>query len=123
MTTTILSSVSAWALVVLGLAHVSFGLVKFNAPLRAALSSGFIGQFASPEIRRTAFWFVLFGIPLTLAGHLAVVASGRGDFVMLRVIGGYVFVASLIGVAAFPRSPFPASLAVSCLLILASLGF
>lgn len=59
-------------LVALGLGHIGFGLVKFQAPLRQAFSSGVIGKFESPEIRRSAFWFVLFGLPLVLAGHLAV---------------------------------------------------
>lgn len=123
MTSTLLSSISAWALVALGVAHIAFGLVKFKAPLLDAVSSGFVGRFSAPEIRRTAFWFVLFGIPLTGVGHVAVVAASNADLALLRVIGAYVFAASLIGVAAFPKSPFPASLGVSFLLILAGYGF
>ena len=110
MSSTLLSSISAWALVALGVAHIAFGIVKFKSPLREAISSGFVGKFSTPEIRRTAFWFVLFGIPLTLAGHVAVLAVGNADLALLRIIGAYVFAASLIGVAAFPKSPFPASL-------------
>ncbi|MFZ6749932.1 DUF6463 family protein [Undibacterium sp. Ren11W] len=123
MPSTLLSSISAWALLALGVAHIAFGVVKFKAPLREALSSGFVGRFSAPELRRTAFWFVLFGIPLTLAGHVAVLAAGNADLALLRIIGAYVFVASLIGVAAFPKSPFPASLGVSVLLLLAGYGF
>ena len=123
MPNTFLSSVSAWALVVLGVAHIAFGVIKFKVPLREAISSGFIGSFSAPEIRRTAFWFVLFGIPLTLAGHVAVLAASNADLALLRVIGAYVFAASVIGVAAFPKSPFPASLGVSFLLVLAGYGF
>ena len=85
--------------------------------------AGFVGRFSEPEPRRTAFWFVLFGLPLLLAGHLAVRAAGRADNDLLGLVGGYVFATSLIGVAAFPRSPFPASLIVSVLLILAGRGF
>ena len=120
---TLLSSISAWALVALGVAHIAFGVVKFKAPLREAVSSGFVGRFSAPEIRRTAFWFVLFGIPLTLSGHVAVLAAGNADLALLRIIGAYVFAASLIGVAAFPKSPFPAALVVSFLLVLAGYGF
>jgi Family of unknown function (DUF6463) len=123
MQSTLLSSISAWALVALGVAHIAFGFVKFKAPLREAVSSGFVGRFSAPEIRRTAFWFVLFGVPLTLAGHVAVLASGNADLALLKVIGSYVFAASLVGVAAFPKSPFPASLVVSFLLVLAGYSF
>ena len=123
MSSTLLSSIASWALVALGLAHIAFGIVKFKAPLREAASSGFVGKFSAPELRRTAFWFVMFGLPLTLAGHIAVRAAGSADLALLRIIGGYVFAASIIGVAAFPRSPFPASLVVSVLLVLAGYGF
>lgn len=123
MPSTLLSSISTWALVVLGLAHVAFGIVKFKAPLREAVSSGFVGKFSAPEVRRTAFWFVLFGLPLILVGHIAVRAAGTADLALLRIIGAYVFAVSLIGVAAFPKSPFPASLVVSVLLVLAGYGF
>jgi len=103
-------------------AHIAFGVVKFKRPLLEAASSGFIGKFTAPEERRTAFWFVMFGLPLVLAGHIAVYALGTGDLSLHRIIGGYVFVASLVGVIAFPKSPFPASLLVSVLLILAGFG-
>ena len=123
MPSTFLTSFSAWALVTLGLAHITFGVVKFHAPLLQAVSSGFVGTFSTPEISRTAFWFVLFGLPLVLAGHVAVRAARIGDLVLLRIIGSYVFVTSLLGVAAFPASPFWASLVVSVLLVASGLGF
>lgn len=123
MSTTPLSSISAWALIVLGFAHVAFGIVKFKNPLREAVASGFIGKFYAPELRRTAFWFVLFGLPLIGVGHIAVRAAGTADIGLLKIIGGYVFAASLLGVAAFPKSPFPASLVVSVLLLLAGYGY
>lgn len=100
-----------------------FGIVKYKAPLCEAVSAGFVGKFSAPEVRRTAFWFVLFGVPLILAGHIAVRAAGNADLALLRIIGAYVFAVSLIGVAAFPKSPFPASLVVSVLLVLAGYGF
>ncbi len=123
MPATLLASISSWALVALGVAHVGFGIVKFKTPLLEAVASGFVGRFGMPEVRRTAFWFVMFGLPLILAGHIAVRASDRGDLSLLRIIGGYVFATSLVGAAAFPKSPFPASLLVSVLLVLAGLGF
>ena len=123
LTSSLLAVVSSWALVTLGVAHIAFGIVKYRAPLRDAVVAGFVGRFSEPEPRRTAFWFVLFGLPLLLAGHVAVRAAGRADNDLLGLVGGYVFATSLIGVAAFPRSPFPASLIVSVLLILAGRGF
>jgi len=118
-----LALASAWALVALGVAHIAFGMVKYRTPLRDALKAGFIAQFSAPESRRIAFWFVLFGFPLLLAGHLAVHAAVRGDLETLGLVAGHVMVISLIGVAAFPRSPFAVSLAVSALLMLAGHGF
>ena len=123
MPPTLLASISSWALVTLGLAHVGFGIIKFKAPLIEAISSGFVGKFSVPEVRRTAFWFVMFGVPLILAGHIAVRASASGDLSLLGIIGSYVFATSLVGIAAFPKSPFPASVLVSVFLVLAGLGF
>ncbi len=123
MQKTLLSIVSAWSLLALGGAHIAFGLVKFKTPLLEAAREGFIGKFKTPEIRRTAFWFVIFGIPLLLAGHVAVRAALNSDIGLLRIIGFYVFVVSVIGVVAVPKSPFIASLVVSVLLVLAGYGF
>ncbi len=92
MTATPLSSISSRELLILGLAHVAFGIVKF-------------------------------GVPLILVGHVAVRASGCGDLALLRSIGGYVCATSLVGVAALPKSPFPGSLLVSVLLVVAGFGF
>lgn len=123
MPSSLLAATSAWSLVALGVAHLVFGVAKYKAPLRDALKSGLVDAFSALESRRTAFWFVLFGLPLLLAGHIAVRATDRGDLELLSLVGGYVLAISTIGVAAFPRSPFPASLAVSILLILAGNGF
>ena len=122
MTTTPLATVSSWALFALGATHIVFGVIKFREPLSQAVASGFVGKFAAPELRRTAFWFVMFGLPLLLVGHVAVRAAGGGDLALLGLIGAYVFAISLIGVAAFPKSPLPVSLVISVLLLLAGLG-
>lgn len=123
MSSSLLGTVSSWALVALGVAHIAFGINKYKAPLREAITSGFVGRFAATQSRRTAFWFVIFGIPLVLAGHVAVRAVGRGDLALLGLVGGYVLATSLIGVLAFPRSPFLGSLVISVMLILAGQGF
>jgi uncharacterized membrane protein HdeD (DUF308 family) len=106
----------AWALFVLGIGHIAYGLVAFKAPLAAAVAAGFVGKFNAPELRRTAFWFLIFGPLLMLAGHAALHAVAIGDLSLLRIVGAYALVTSLIGVAAFPKSPFIAALLVSALL-------
>ena len=117
------SSVIAWLLFVLGVAHVVVGLIKFRGPLRDAVAAGFVGEFQSPEVRLTAFWFTLFGLPLMLAGHVAVHAAAVGDLGQLRVVGGYVLVTSIVGVVAIPKSPFWVPLALSPLLLAAGSGW
>ena len=117
-----MTSSVAWFIFVLGIAHIICGLVKFKSPVAEALSAGFIGQFAAPEIRRTAFWFLIFGPLLMLAGHVAIHASATGDLELLKILGIYSFVTAHIGVIAFPRSPFWATLVASPLLVAAGYG-
>jgi hypothetical protein len=73
-----MSTVIAWIMFALGVAHVVFGLIRSKTPLREAASAGLIGQFSAPEIRRTAFWFLFCGPLLMLAGLVAIhgVATG-----------------------------------------------
>lgn len=118
-----MSNLIAWLLLLLGVAHIGYGLVKFKAPLSEVMAAGFVDQFKTSELRRTAFWFVAFGPLLMLAGHAAIHAVAIGDLGLLKIIGGYALVISLVGVAAFPRSPFLASLIVSPLLIAAGFGW
>ncbi|KQV91732.1 DUF6463 family protein [Rhizobacter sp. Root1221] len=113
---------AAWALLALGLGHVAYTFAKFRGPLKAAAGDGFTNQFKWPEERRTALWFALFGPLLILAGHTAVHAAAAGDMALIRIVGGYVFTTSVIGVAAVPKSPFLLSLPVSGLLLARSLG-
>ena len=112
-----MSKVVAWAVFLLGAGHILFGVMQFQAPLLAAVTDGFIGQFAAPEIRRTAFWFVMVGPLVMLVGHLAIHAVRAGDFKVLKVIGIYMLIFSAVGVAAFPVSPLWAPLLLSLLLL------
>ena len=116
-----MSKAVAWAVFILGVAHIFFGVARFREPLLGALMDGFIGQFAVPEIRRTAFWFVIAGPLVMLMGHLAIHAVSVGDFKVLKVIGAYMLIFSAVGVAAFPASPLWAPLLLSLLLI--ALGY
>ena len=118
-----MSNTIAWLLFALGVAHIAYGIVKFRGPLSEVMAAGFFGQFKMSEVRRTAFWFVIFGPLLMLAGHTAVHAVAVGDLDLLKVIGSYALVISVVGVAAFPKSPFWASLIVSPLLIAAGYGW
>jgi len=117
-----MSLVVVWLLFALGVAHVLVGLIKFQVPLSEAAAAGFVGKFQAPEVRRTAFWFTLFGVPLMLAGHVAVRAVGAGDLGLVKVVGVYVLVTALIGVMAIPRSPFWIALGLSPLLVAAGFG-
>jgi hypothetical protein len=118
-----MSKAVAWAVFALGVAHILFGIVRFKAPLFDAVMAGFSGQFASPEIRRTAFWFILMGPMLMLAGHLALHAVAVGDLKVLKLIGSYMLVVAAVGVVAFPVSPLWAPLVLAPLLIAAGYGW
>ncbi len=123
MQPTTLAFAAAWSLLILGVAHIAFALVRFKRPLYEAVKDGFIGKFALPELRRTAFWFLIFGLPLMAAGHAAVHAVSAGDLVLIRILGYYVSVTSIIGALAFPKSPFSASLIVAVMLVAAGYGW
>ncbi len=113
----------AWAVFALGGAHIIFGILRFREPLTEALLAGFSGQFMLPEIRRTAFWFLICGPMIMLAGHLALHAVEQGDLRALRLIGYYMLASSIVGVTSFPVSPLWAPLLLSLPLIAAGYGF
>ena len=117
-----MSNITAWAVFYLGVAHIVFGVVRFRVPLAAAVMAGFAGQFMRPEARRTAFWFLMCGALFMLAGHVAVHAVAVGDLKLLKVIGIYLFISSLIGVVAFPISPLWGPLLLSLLLMASGYG-
>lgn len=113
----------AWILFVLGIGHVAYGLVMFRAPLIEAVAGGFVGQFKRTEARRTAFWFVIFGPMLMLAGQTAIHAVAQADFALLKLIGVYTLIISAIGLLAFPKSPFLAAFPVAVLLMAVGYGW
>lgn len=112
----------AWLLIALGVGHVLYGFYRFGTPLREAVADGFGGRFGKPEVRRTAFWFVILGPMLVLTGHLALHAASVGDVSAIRLIGLYLLGVSLVGVCAFPRSPFSAGIVVAVLLLAQAWG-
>ncbi len=118
-----MSKATAWAVFILGIVHVVFGIARFKVPLAAAVADGFVGQFAVPEIRRTAFWFLMAGPLFMMAGHLAIHAVAVDDLRVLKLIGIYMLASSIVGVAAFPVSPLWAPLVLSLPLIAAGFGW
>jgi len=118
-----MSSPIPWLLFLLGIAHVIYGSLKFKQPLLEALAAGFVGQFGLPEIRRSAFWFVMFGPLLMLAGQVAIHAAAINDPYLMRLVGRYLFVVSALGALALPKSPFLVGLAISLLVLAVGYGF
>ena len=117
-----MANAAAWFMFGLGIVHIIFGVVKFKGPLADAVSAGFVGQFAMPEVRRTAFWFLIFGPLLMLSGHVGIHAVAQGDLALLRILGTYALTTAVLGLAAFPKSPFWAPLVVAPMLIAAGYG-
>jgi hypothetical protein len=118
MTTTL-----AWLLFALGIAHIGYAFVKFRTPLLEGISAGVVGQFGSPEVRRTAFWFAMFGPLLMLAGQVAVHAAATGDLSLYRLVGLYLLAVSIVGVVVIPKSPFLLGTLISALIVAAGYGF
>ncbi|TFC93253.1 hypothetical protein E3T28_11890 [Cryobacterium sinapicolor] len=116
-----MSTIAAWILFFLGLAHIAFGIVKFRKHIAHAISGGFINKFKETEAYG-AFWFLMSGPPLMLSGQIAVHAISVGDFYALKVIGIYTLVSAVIGVIAFPKSPFWGMVVLAPLLIAAGYG-
>jgi len=117
-----MSNIVAWAQLILGIIHIVFGIARFRAPLTDAVAAGFIGKFQVPEARRTAFWFLMCGPLLILSGHIAIHAVAVNDLALLKIIGTYTLGSSIVGVVAFPKSPFWSSIILSPLLIAAGYG-
>ncbi len=118
-----MSNTIAWSLFILGIAHIAYGLLKFKKPLSDALSEGFYNRFEPFDDRKLAFWFVLFGLMLMLAGHAAIHAVTVNDLNIVKIISYYAGVISLIGLIAFPKSPFSVSIVIAILLIAVGYGF
>jgi Family of unknown function (DUF6463) len=112
-----MANFASWALLILGVAHVLFGFVKFRTPLLASVRAGFIGKFSSSELQRTAFWFVIFGPLLMMVGHLCIRAAAVEDYETIRIVGLYATLVSIVGISAFPKSPFIVSLVVALMLV------
>jgi uncharacterized membrane protein HdeD (DUF308 family) len=101
-----MANFAAWSLLVLGVLHVFYGVIAFRVPLLAVVAEGFVGQFSKHEAQQAAFWFVIFGPLLMMAGHLCIHATAKGDYDTMLLVGTYMSIISLVGFAALPKSPF-----------------
>ena len=118
MTTTL-----AWLLFALGVSHIAVALLKFREPLLEGIRAGVIGKFSAPEVRRTAFWFIIFGPLVMLAGQVALHAAATGDMVLYRLVGLYLLAVSVVGVVVSPKSPFSVALLIAVPMVAAGYGF
>lgn len=105
----------SWFLVVFAILHLLVGVIRFRPAFVEAVKSGFVGQFSTLELRKTAFWFMISGLLVMLIGHLGIQAASQGDLRFFKTTGIYLFVVSMLGISAVPKSPFWG-------LLLASLG-
>lgn len=114
--------IAAWGLFVLGVLHLLMGLARYRAPLSDAWAEGFFGKFQRIDQRRLAFWFTIVGPILMLVGHVAVYAVHEGNLGLIRIIGFYLLPVAVIGVCAFPKSPFWAPIILAPILIAGGCG-
>ena len=118
-----MANLASWLLFALGMGHIVFALVRYRTPVADAVTAGFIGQFSVPEVRRTAFWFLIFGPMVMLVGQVGIHAVAQGDLALLRLLGSYTFAMAVLGTAAFPKSPFWATLVLTPVLIAVGYGW
>ncbi len=115
--------IAARTLLIAGVLHVIFGIIRYRAPLLEAVAEGFVGRFMHSDTRRLAFWFILFGPFLTLLGQVSLQAIDRGDLGLVRTIGGYLLAAGVVGVLAFPKSPLWSVLPIALVFVGAGRGW
>lgn len=113
---------AAWTLIALGLGHLIFGLVRFRVPVADALAAGFVGKFYAPQVRQTAFWFLIFSPLVMCLGQVALHALAQADLALLKMVGIYALTTAVLGVAAFPKSPFWGVLVLAPVLIAGGMG-
>ncbi|WP_317202689.1 DUF6463 family protein [Janthinobacterium sp.] len=115
--------IAAWCVFSLGLGHVLTGLVRYRQPFKETVAEGFFGKFQGIDTRRVAFWFTIFGLLVMLSGHVAVHAVADANLALLRIIGIYMLIVSVLGLCAFPKSPFWGILIIAPVLIAGGYGY
>lgn len=105
-------------LVILGMVHVAFGLVRFRQPIGEALREGFFGRFGQNDARRVAFWFVSAGPLISLIGGFLRHAAMVDDYTLSLPTGIVLTALATLGVSAFPKSPLWALLPPAIMLLI-----
>ncbi len=98
-----------------GIGHVITGVIIYRPQLAAISNDGFINAVLPHFDRRAALWFILFGVMVSMSGHLLIHAARVGDLVTVRIAAWYLLGVSSVGTLTQARSP-------SSLLILLSLA-
>jgi hypothetical protein len=107
-----------YTMMALGVGHAVWGLIAYRSGLRQIARAGYIdsvgdGLFRtdhSKDERAAAFWF-MFVAPITvLAGYLGEAAIRSQDRRAMTTAGIATTFLAVAGVAAVPRSGFPAAL-------------
>ncbi len=88
-----------------GIGHVVTGLVIFRPQLAAISNDGFINAVLPHFDRRAALWFILFGVMVTMTGHLLIHAARVDDPAAVCIAGWYLLGVSSIGTLTQIRSP------------------
>jgi hypothetical protein len=88
-----------------GVGRIVTGLVIFRPQLSAILRDGLVNAVLPHFDRRAAFWFILIGAMVAMAGHVILHAVALGDAHLLRIVGWYLLAVSTIGTLAMTRSP------------------
>lgn len=106
-------------LAVIGALHLGLGLAVAGS-LRSAVASGRIvnpvESFANSPIS-LEFWFLMFGFPLLILGHLAAWVERRLDRSLPAFVGWELLALSALGVLLDPDSGFWLVLAVALVIL------
>ena len=107
-----------YAVMVMGVGHAIWGWAAYRPSLKKIVRAGYIdsvgdGLFRkdhSKDERAAAFWFMAVAPLVVLAGYMGEAAIGADDRRAVTTAGVATTLMGAAGVAAIPRSGFPAAL-------------
>ena len=70
-----MTRVVGWVLLMGGVGHIATGYVVFREQLVAIFRAGFVNAILPHFDRRAAFWFILFGVMVSMSGHIVLAAG------------------------------------------------
>ncbi len=104
-------NVAGSLLMVTAVGHAIVGVILFSEPLRAIVSAGVINSIQPPNYstqphfdRIAVFFFMLLSPVLFLLGQIVNHAVSNRDADSLRLIGWYLVVIGIVGIAILPLS-------------------